>query len=227
MANPNQAVASPKPRAIRFVWSLSFLATVALIALLGIARSAQALTVPVASTVAAATAGPPEEPEDEAEGEEGEDLEGEECEAGEEEAEEEGEEEECEETSGPGPAPEQCRTSTAIATVSVDGASNRVRLAIRYTAASPATVAIEYWLRGSKGPLDMGIERARFGAKGVFRDTESMSAAQMTKVMAAKSFTVRLRPAGAPDYCHRFLDSHLTARHASHGELTWSDPEQG
>ncbi len=73
--------ASDEATAIRFAWWTAFFATLTLIAVLGIAKSAQALTVPFAGPpgIVAAPAPPPdEESEDEAEAREDEDFEGEE-----------------------------------------------------------------------------------------------------------------------------------------------------
>ena len=58
----------------------------------------------------------------------------------------------------------------------------------------------------------------------MIRDADQLSAAQMTKALAARNFTIQLRPAGAPTFCNRLLDRHLTIRHNSAGRLTWSDP---
>lgn len=211
---------SEDPRAIRLAWWASFFATVMLIALLGVARSAQALTSPgAAGPTTSAISLPVEEGESEAEGEE-EEFEAEECEA-----EEEGEEEECIAEEAAAEASEECVLSSASASVSASLASDKVRLSIHYTAFSPGSVEVLYWLRGSKGPLSLGREKDRLGRKGVLRQTEILTAAQMTKAAAAKSFTVQLRPANAPRYCHSLLDRHLTIRHATAGRLTWSDPE--
>ena len=216
---------SEDPRAIRLAWWAAFLATLALIAALGFARSAQALTLPGSVGPAVlAVAAAEDEGEDESgtedEGEEG--SEAEECEAGEdEEAEEECEAGEDEEV------PVECVFSSASASVSASAASDTVRLAIHYTAFSPGSVEIIYWLRGTKGPLSLGRDRVHIGRKGVLRETEKLSAAQMTKALAARSFTVELRPAHAPRYCHGLLDRHLTIRLGSASRRTWSDPEAG
>jgi hypothetical protein len=204
----------------RLAWS-SFVATIALVAVLGMARSAQALTLPVLGPVGTGAAAPPanEDPEAEAEDDEGEEieLEDEECEE---------EEEECEPEDGP-EAPAECVLSSASASVSASLASDKVRLIVRYTSLSPTTVAVSSWLRGSKGPLALGGDKKHFARKGSFRQTLTLSEAQMAKVLAAKDFTVQLRPAGAPRYCNALLDRHLTVRHAGPGKLTWSDPEAG
>lgn len=203
-------------RTIRLAWWASFLATLALIAALGIARSAQALTLPPTGTGGTAFAISPPSGESESEEEE---FEAEECEVGEEEeCEEEVEEEGAE-------APRECVLSSASATVSASRASGKVRLAVHYTAYSTGTVEVVYWLRGAKGPLSLGGDRAHFGRKGLIRETEALTEAQMSKAMAARNFTVELRPARAPRYCNHLLDRHLTVRRAVPDGLTWSDAE--
>jgi ribosomal protein L12E/L44/L45/RPP1/RPP2 len=206
---------------IRLAWWTSFLATVALIAILGLARSAGAMTLPPnGSSVAAIIVATPEEEESEAE----EESESAECEASEEEEEEE-EEEECEaDAEGGADAPRECVLSSASATVSTATHTNKVRLAIRYTAYAPGAIQVVYWLRGTKGPLSLGTDHSQLGKQGVIRKTETLSAAQMTRALAAKDFTIQLRPANAPARCHSLLDRHLTVRHNTSGRLTWSDP---
>jgi hypothetical protein len=208
------------PRAIRVAWWASFLATVVLLALLGVAGSAQALTPPTAAgPTAAGVSLPADESAAEEEGEEGE-VEGEECEA------EEGEEE-CEAEAEAAEAPRECVLSSAVATVSASTVSDKVRLTIHYTAFAPGSVQVVAWSRGTKGPLSLNRESDHLSGKGVLRETENLTDAQMDKAAAARSFTVQLRPAHAPRYCHSLLDRHLTVRHSAPGHLTWSDPELG
>jgi hypothetical protein len=201
-------------------WTACF-ATIALIALLGLARSAQAASpLPIGEPTHAKPSEPPEA--EELAGEEGEEeeLEAEECEL----AEEEGEE--CEEEAGASAeAPPACLLTSAQATVSASLASDRLRLVVRYTTSAPTAVALDYWLRGGKGPLSLPPQHKHLGSHGTLRQTETLTAAQMAKVQAAKDFTVQLRPLSAPHFCQRLFDRHLTARHASAGNLTWSDPE--
>jgi hypothetical protein len=206
---------------IRLAWWASFLATVALIAILGFARSAQALTLPAGDPLAAASTFAPEEEADEEESE----SEEEESESAECESEDEAEEEECEaEAAEEAEAPRECVLASASATVTTSTRSNKVRLAIRYSAYSPGAIQVVTFLRGKKGPLILGHERSHLGDHGVIRDTDTLTPAQMTKALAAQNFTIQLRPANAPNYCNRLLDRHLTVRHNTSGRLTWSDP---
>lgn len=203
---------------IRLAWWGAFFATIALIAILGLARSAQAMTVPAGDPLtAAATLVPEDEEEGEEEGEFGE------CEFSEEEGEEEECEERYEEVEG-AEAPRECVLSSASATVTAATKGNKVSLVVRYTAYSPGSVQVTTWLRGSKGPLSLGSDRSHLGTHGVIRATDTLAAAQMTKALAARSFTIQLRPAHAPRYCDSLLDRHLTVRHNASGRLTWSDP---
>ena len=58
----------------------------------------------------------------------------------------------------------------------------------------------------------------------MIRDTETLSSTQMARVLAARNFTIQLRPAHAPRSCNHLLDRHLTVRKNAAGRLTWSDP---
>jgi hypothetical protein len=207
---------------IRIAWWASFLATLALIALLGIARSAQALTLPspgATGTVAAIVpaAAEEEEEEEEAEASEDEELEAEEC--------VENEEEECEAVEDDSAAPAECLLNSAEATIFAASGRDRVRLQVRYTSSTPTPVAIAYGLHGSKGSLYLGDEKRRFGKKGVLRLNRGLTEAQMAKVMAAKDFTVRIRILEAPGYCQTYFDRNLTVRRATPSGLSWLQPE--
>lgn len=202
----------------RFAWCVAFLATLTLVAALGLARSAQAFTVPATAPVANAAMAPAdEESEEEAEASEDEEFEANDC----------GEEEECvdEEADDGTEAPAECLLSRADATVLVTANRDQVRLQIRYVTTSPTPVAVDYGLHGSKGSLFLGSERKRFGRHGVLRLTRDLTAEQMTKAMAAKDFTVRLRVAAAPGYCKAFFDRQLDVRRATPSGLSWEQAE--
>jgi hypothetical protein len=211
--------------AARVAWWASFFATVALISILGLARSAQALTVPDVVEVGPGAAAPAFGPEDdegddgeaEAEASEGEELEGEECEAA-----DAAEEVECEDE-GDAEAPQECLLSTAEATISAS--HDRVRLLVRYTSTSPTEVVLDYGLHGPRGSLYLGGEKKHVATRGVLRLTQHLNEDQMEKVMAAKNFTVRLRVADAPDYCRPFFDRQLDVRRATPTGLAWSQAE--
>lgn len=207
-------LAARESHTIRFAWWMSFLATLALIALLGLARSAQAESIadPLLSAVAFPTA--PDEDE-EAETSEQEDEEVAECD-------EADEEEECEEEAEE-EVDDSCVLKSAEATVLVLPDQGKVKLTLRYTAFSPAVVSVRYSLRGGKGRLKMGGDSRRFGHQGVFRETEKLTDAEMAKTKAATGFEVGAHAVNTPGYCRQLFDRTLTARHASQGAITWTD----
>ncbi len=214
-------LASPDAHAARIAWWAAFLATVVLIALLSLVRSAQALTPAgggEAGAHAGAAAAPPIwEDEEEAEASEEEELEWEECEA-----EDEAEAVECE-AEDAAEAPGECLLSSADATVSAS--RDKVRLRLRVTTTLPTAVAVDYGLHGAKGSLFLGSEKKRVVAASVMHLTKRLSDAQMTKVLAAKNFTVRFRIPAAPAYCRAFFDRQLDVRRATPSGLSWSQSE--
>jgi hypothetical protein len=204
----------------RLAWWGAFILTLALILGLGFVRSAQAATVPTLAVPGIVEID--DEDEFESEDESGEEeLESEECEI----AEDEGEEVECESEEVDFGPPAACFLSSADAAVSADLVHNKLRLAVRYTAVKPASVAVDYWLRGSKGPLNLEGDEKRFGRDGVFRLTQSLTDAQAKRVAAAKNFTVTVDPVNAPSSCSEFLDQHLSVKKAVGGGDMWTDAE--
>jgi ribosomal protein L12E/L44/L45/RPP1/RPP2 len=203
-------------RVTRFAWLISFLATLALVAILALAKSAQALTLAGAGGPGTAAASAP--PFDfESEEDEEEEFEVEECEE---------DEEECEDEAGGGAeAPEECLLNSAQATVFASSAQDKLRLVVHYTTSTPALVAVDYGLHGSRGSLYLGQSRKQFAKSGVFRQTAILSEEQMAKATGAKDFTVQLYAVHAPHYCRHYFERHLTARHAAPSGLTWADPE--
>jgi ribosomal protein L12E/L44/L45/RPP1/RPP2 len=197
-------------RTIRLAWCVSFLATLAVVALLGLVRSAQAATLadPLLSAVTF-----PAPPEADEEAEAADEEEGEGCEAADEECGEETAEE----------IDDSCLLESAEATVLVLPGRDKVKLTLRYTAFSPALVDVRYSLRGGKGRLKMGGDSRRFGHRGVFRETEELSEAEMAKTRAATEFDVGAHAVNTPGYCRERFERRLTARHASHGGLLWTD----
>jgi hypothetical protein len=214
------AVATDEAAAIRFAWWAAFFATLTLIAVLGIAKSAQALTVPPAGDpgIIAAPAPPAdEEDEEEAAASEDEGFEDENCGV------EDGEE--CEDESGGPEAPRECLLTSAEATVAVAANHDKVRLQVRYTTATPTAASVDYGLHGSKGSLYLGGEKRHLAKQGVLRLSKTLTKAQMAKVMAAKGFTVRLRVPAAPGYCQAFFDYQLDVRRATPSGLSWRPAE--
>jgi hypothetical protein len=218
MRRRSTAVASNEAAAIRFAWWAAFFATLTLIAVLGIVKSAQALTVPPTAVpgVAAAPALALDE-EDEAEASEDEGFEDEDCGV------EEGEE--CEDESGGPEAPGECLLTRAQATVAVAANHDRVRLQVRYATSTPTAASVDYGLHGSKGSLYLGGERKHLAKQGVLRLAKTLTETQMAKAMAAKGFTVRLRVPAAPGYCKAFFDYQLDVRRATPSGLSWGPAE--
>lgn len=198
---------------------MSFFVTIAIVAVLGIARSAQAATAPTLGlpTPSPLLAAAFDEDEDEAEASEDDEFEFELCED-----EEESEFCEAEEEDGDRPeAPPECLLTRAEASISAAPNRDRVRLQIRYAMSSPGTVIVDYGLHGSRGSLFLGSERRQFGRQGVLRLTETLTEAKMEKVVAARSYTVRLRVPAAPRYCQSLFERQLDVRQATPSGLSW------
>lgn len=201
----------------RVAWWAAFLATIVAILVLNLVRDADAamLEAPSAGTPTAHAF--PFEEEEEGEGEEFED-EVEECEG---DAEECLEEEELEEEPFP---PTECLLESTDAAVAALP-HNRVQLSFRFTARVPAQIAISYRLQGTKGSLNMGTDRHRVSGSGILKETEAMGAAQMSRVLAARSFNLVVRPLGAPRYCHAYFDQKLNVKRATRRGPVWLGPE--
>jgi hypothetical protein len=210
---------TPKPAAVpatRLAWWAAFLTTLVLIAGLSAVRSTEAAVLPPVGPVNVPGL---IEADDEEDGED-EEVEVEGCEA----AEEDEGEEECEAESSSSVPPE-CFLSSADAAVSADVDHDRIRLAVRYEASTPATVAVDYSLRGAKGALNLKGDQQHFGRSGVFRLTQALTEAEAKRVAAAKTFTVTVRPINAPHACSDFLDQHLAVRRAIPDGSIWVDTE--
>ena len=218
MRRRHSAHAGDEAAAVRFAWCAAFFATLTLVAALGLAKSAQALTIPATPATGSPgvlAAPPAEEFEDEAEASEDEGLEAEECEG----------DEECEDDAGLGEAPQECLLTSAQATVSTSARKDTVRLQLRYAMSAPAAVDVAYGLHGSKGSLYLGGEKKQLAKKGVLRLTKTLTEDQMTKATAAKGYTVRLRVPAAPGYCQSFFDYQLDVRQATPSGLSWRPSE--
>jgi hypothetical protein len=153
------------------------------------------------------------------EGDEGEEESSEGEEAGESEA---GEDDESSEPEPPSPAEEKCESIAddearasceenaegeecvleyAEAKVAANPDTNKVRLTVRYESFEPSTVTVETRLRGRKGSLRLGSERARFRKAGSFHDTFALTEKQMARALVAREFSVDLHAVGTPDSC--------------------------
>ncbi len=196
---------------------LSALWVVLAIALLSAAVFMQPpASAPAAATAQATASGSVEEEEIQAEeeSEEGEEFDGEE-------GEDESEDEEFG-TDGPLLLPSDCLLRTAEAQVTASISHGTVSLTIHYTSTTPTNVTVDYWLKGSKGSLQLEQAKRRFAQRGVFRDSEQLSDHAMAKVRAAHTFIVQLEIPAAPAYCSRYATQRLTVKHAAANRATWS-----
>lgn len=172
---------------------------VALLALGAIAVPAQALSLPPLPLVA---------PDEEADAAEDGDESGDEDEAGEDSGECTIEDEEdvqlCAEIAAEEreeAEAEKCVLEDATAKVSANPGNGSVALVIRYEANSPAAVAIDARLRGNKGNVHLGADRARFRRSGTFRDTFVLGEKRMERVLAAREFELEMQALNTPRYC--------------------------
>lgn len=194
----------------RAAWVVTFLVPLALIALLCLAKSAEAISV---EGPLAPAPGLDEELE-EGYGEE-------DCEMDEEGFVEcDGLEDEEEESDGPYP-PDECLLQTAQARAFTYSAGDKLRLVIRYTATEPTGVSIDYRLKGGRGALNLGKVKRHFGKQGLLQISENLTDAGMSVAQAARSFLVKLSIPGAPGYCNRFYTRHLTVQKAVHNQVVW------
>jgi hypothetical protein len=193
-------------RLATLAWSLL---AISLLAALLFVRQAEAVTLPPQAPATLAT-------------------ESEEIEAEEEfEDEEEGEESEAEEDDGTVGAlllPPECLLHTTEAQVAASATPGVVRLTIHYTSYAPTNVSVKYWLKGSKGSLQLGETKRHFSRQGVFREDAHVSDRAMSKVLAARAFIVQLGIPAAPSSCEKYSTQRLTAKHVAGDHATWSRP---
>ncbi|HEX2391644.1 MAG TPA: hypothetical protein VHI77_01865 [Solirubrobacterales bacterium] len=206
-----------RPRLV-LVRLIAFVLTVALVALLGFVRGAQAAPLgggPLLPSLRAPAAEVEElDGEEESEEEEaGEEEEGdralEEALAECEEVEGDDQREACEEEVEEQEAREECGLSEAASTASADPASGTLHVVVHYRAYSPGKVSVGYSLRGGKGSLNIGPKTERFARKGVFHDAVRLGKGQMAKVLAARQLTIELQALDAPDHCEGLFDQHV------------------
>ena len=88
----------------------------------------------------------------------------------------------------------------------------RIRLVIRYTAFNPGDVYVDYRLSGARGGLRLGIAHQHFEKRGLLRVSQRLGENAMSKVRAAKRFTVVMTIPAAPRFCRRYDTRHLTIR---------------
>lgn len=228
---PSTATHEGRFTSVRLAWFASFTVTIALIALLGLARAAQAAPLlsggPAAPSMALDL---PEVEELDDEGEEEAEEEGDdeleeawaECEELEEGEEQEACEEELEELEEQ-EALEECTLSETKSTATLNATTDTLQVSVRYRTYEPGKVAVDYRLKGGKGSLKLGRKTSHFARKGVFHDTRHLSQGEMTKVLAAHQFTVEMEAVGAPDHCEGLFDERLNVRHSGGKGRVWAD----
>ncbi len=145
---------------------------------------------------------------------------------GEEESEEEAEEDEEEEFEDAHalPLPEECNLRSAEPSVAIELAHGEVRLTLRYAAEESTRADVAYWLKGSKGSLQLGSASRHLGEHGVIHLSSHPDEREMVKVRAARAFLVSLDLPEVPSRCNRYLTLRLTARHQLDKHETWSLP---
>ena len=104
---------------------------------------------------------------------------------------------------------EECVLEDATGRVSANPGNDSVALILHYEADAPSAVSIDARLRGGKGSVHLGADRARFRTSGTFRDTFVLGEKRMERVLAAREFEVELQAAGTPRYCRLELNGAL------------------
>lgn len=147
----------------------------------------------------------------------------EECEVFEDEDGVEEEEEECaeEEAEDSRVPPEECVLRSARARLFTYSSQDRIRLVIRYTAFDPGDVYVEYRLSGAKGGLKLGTAHQHFEKRGLLRVNQRLGENAMSRVRAAKRFTVVMTIPTAPRFCHHYDTRHLTIRRTIKSQAVW------
>jgi hypothetical protein len=101
---------------------------------------------------------------------------------------------------------EECVIEDATAKLVPHPGNGTVELALRYAAFSPAAVRVEARLRGSKGKLRLGADRAHLRRAGVYRKTFVLSESEMNRALGARQFEVELQAVNTPRYCRLDLN---------------------
>jgi Sec-independent protein translocase protein TatA len=152
------------------------------------------------------------------------DEEGEEEDESESEEESEEDEEEEFETAHAVPLPASCILRSAEPSVAVQLERGDVRLTVRYEAEEPLRADIDFWLKGSKGSLQLGSASPHLGEHGAIHLHSRPDEREMAKVRAARAFLVSIDLPQAPSYCARYLTLRLTSKHQLAKRETWLLP---
>jgi len=144
----------------------------------------------------------------------------EELEEGEEEAEEL--EQEAEEEAGASSlAPPACTLRSAQVRIVVSAPRDTVSLSAHYTSYAPSPLRLDYWLKGTRGALQLGQTTEHLSEAGVIHRSEQLSEAAMVRVAAARAFIVHFEIAGAPAYCSHYAIQRLSVRSDFGGQSSW------
>jgi hypothetical protein len=109
---------------------------------------------------------------------------------------------------------EECLIEDATAKLVPHPGSDTVDLAIHYESLAPAAVRVEAQLRGSKGRLRLGADRAHLRRAGVYRKSFVLSDKEMDRALGARQFEVELQAVNTPRYCR--LDLNGAPRRPKH-----------
>lgn len=109
---------------------------------------------------------------------------------------------------------EECLIEDATAKLVPHPGNDTVDLAIRYESLAPAAVRVEAQLRGSKGRLRLGSDRAHLRRAGVYRKSFVLSDKEMDRALGAREFEVELQAVDTPRYCR--LDLNGAPRRPKH-----------
>jgi hypothetical protein len=101
---------------------------------------------------------------------------------------------------------ERCILEDATAKLAARPGNHTVELIVRYSAAAPASVAIDARLRGPHGGLHLGSEHTHFRRSGVYRDEFVLGEKQMERALGAREFAVELQAVNTPRYCRLNLE---------------------
>jgi len=117
--------------------------------------------------------------------------------------------------------PSACILKVARARVFAFTHQSKARLVIHYKAYEPAQVSVSYRLKGSKGSLRLGSASSRFRIAGIFRLTEKLGTADLAKLRATSSMSVRFSIPEAPSRCSRYYTKRLTIPKRIFGQTVW------
>jgi YVTN family beta-propeller protein len=117
--------------------------------------------------------------------------------------------------------PRACVLRVARARVYAATAKHKVRLVIHYTSYRPAEVSVSYDLIGAKGTTTLGSASAKFKVAGVYRDPESLSGEETSRVRAARLFKVHFKIPKTPHSCGRYYTKRLTIPKKFSGRTVW------